>query len=195
MERQEAAKLVRMIRAAWPRQDMGNTDDAITVYWLGLRRFSYPDVEQALVSCIEECTFLPTVSEIVARLPKVRALYAAATPATDLDALIKMLNGPGLYDASTGRYRKPDTWPSPIAKKAVDLFGWQRFQDADPDWLPREWQKVWTQARDELTTAYLRGEIVLDEHGMLVEPEREPSMSLRELRDKAHAIAGSLDDE
>jgi hypothetical protein len=132
---------------------------------------SYPDAEQAFVICGKELTFFPKPNEILERLPSVRALRRISSPDADLKYILRESIGNavslGLYDASSGRIRKPETFPNPIMAEAVRMFGWGRILDADREWLPREWEKVWNQARETVTKQYLAGDLVVDEGGAL----------------------------
>jgi hypothetical protein len=104
--------------------------------------------------------------EILNRLPAVRNLHRMSSPDADLQYILQTVIGGavdlGLYDASTGRIRKPESFPNPIMAEAVRQFGWSRILDADREWLPREWEKVWNQARDLVTRQYLAGDLSLE---------------------------------
>jgi hypothetical protein len=70
MTNAEAAKLLAVMRAAWPRTKIEDPDATVKAYELGLRNVGYQDANTAVVSCIEELTFMPSVAEIRERLPK-----------------------------------------------------------------------------------------------------------------------------
>lgn len=77
MTKSEAAKVVAILRATWPRTEMPDVESTVTGYWLGLRNVDYADAEQAVADCIESCTFLPTVAEIRERIPQRHVLDGA----------------------------------------------------------------------------------------------------------------------
>ena len=171
MNTQEAAKLLALMRTVW--EDRTGIDAGVQAmaYQMAMSNVSYADAEAAFTAAVRELTFFPKPAELLERLPAVRALRHQSSPAADLRYILSDVIGNavalGLYDGPSGRIEKPATWPNPIMAEAVRLFGWSRLIHTDPEWLPKEWEKVWNLARETVTRQYLAGEIMLDAHGML----------------------------
>ena len=53
MTREETAKLLAVMKAAWPRTKIEDPDAMVSAYALGLRNVDYDDAEQAVADCIE----------------------------------------------------------------------------------------------------------------------------------------------
>lgn len=178
MNQQDTAKLLAMMRTIWTDGADADAASQVTAYGMALEDVSYQDALAAFRLCMKELTFFPKPVEILERLPVVQRLRRISSPDADLRYILRDVIGNavalGLFDASSGRIRQPDAWPNPIMAEAVRQFGWGRILDADREWLPREWEKVWKQARDTVTKQYLAGELVLDERGMLPETVAEP---------------------
>lgn len=45
--------------------------------------------------------------------------------------------------------QKPTEWPNPVTKDTVDLIGWGRLYDTDPNYLPKLWADNYAKARQE----------------------------------------------
>lgn len=166
MNHQETAKLIAGMQTVWKDTAADDPELQILMYQAALEDVSYEDARAALKLCLKELTFFPKPVEILNRLPAVRSLHRLSSPDADLQYILQTVIGGavdlGLYDANTGRIRKPASFPNPIMAEAVRLFGWGRILDADREWLPREWEKVWNQARDSVTRQYLAGDLSLD---------------------------------
>lgn len=166
MNHQETAKLLAGMQTVWKDTAADDPDLQVVMYQAALEDVSYEDARAALKICLKELTFFPKPVEILNRLPAVRSLHRLSSPDADLQYILQTIIGSavglGLYDASTGRIRKPETFPNPIMAEAVRLFGWGRILDADREWLPREWEKVWNTARDTVTRQFLAGELALE---------------------------------
>jgi hypothetical protein len=45
--------------------------------------------------------------------------------------------------------QKPKEWPNPVCARTVDLIGWGRLYDTDPNYLPKLWADHYVKARQE----------------------------------------------
>lgn len=45
--------------------------------------------------------------------------------------------------------QKPTEWPNPVTARTVELIGWGRLYDTDPDYLPKLWADQYASARQQ----------------------------------------------
>lgn len=57
--------------------------------------------------------------------------------------------------------KAPSVYPEPVTKEAVRLFGWQELIEADPEYRPAQWRKVYGQARELVSKRVQSGAVEL----------------------------------
>lgn len=112
------------------------------------------------------CRHLRLTEEWFPTVAKIRALwfetvFGPASPSESLDWCLRELFEikaiPGIHPV--GHDPVPTEFPDPITQEAVRLYGWDRIRIADPEWLPKEWAKVYERARLNITERFVSGQI------------------------------------
>jgi hypothetical protein len=127
------------------------TPEKIAVYVQRLSDLDAATLRAAVDRLIDThaSAFLPTIADI-----KMAARDLTVSPnghAADLAWCLDWLR----HDD-----RAPEVWPNPVCQEAMRLLGgWQVFRESNPDFLPREWEKVWNEARQTVTRQFVAGEL------------------------------------
>ena len=135
---------IKRLIAAFPQRPVLAETQAVYVDALG--DMDPAALHQAVDSVIRSDDWFPTIR----RLRTVCEEYAFGqlSAATDRQWLERYINGIGApYDPVSGVVALPKNWPNPVMQEAVRLFGWKRFQDSNPEYLGRDWERVWNEAR------------------------------------------------
>lgn len=122
MTQQEAAALVAVLKAAYPRQPIEL--ETVRVYGQMLADLEYEDVERAAREHMAASPYFPAISELRER---------ATRPAGLLDAdqaWAEVRTAVGRW----GRDREPQ-WPTPQVAVAVTAIGWQHICNTPEDQL------------------------------------------------------------
>ena len=54
------------------------TKPLLNIYWRKLKHLTFEQVQHAIDGCVDDCTYFPTVPEIIQHLPKQERLETAA---------------------------------------------------------------------------------------------------------------------
>lgn len=147
-ERTRITTEVKRLQAAFPQRPI--EPSTIAVYVDVLAGIDPAVLRQAVDLVIRSDDWFPTVKRLLTICEE--HAHAELSAATDRQWLERYINSVGVsYDPVTGMVALPTSWPNPVMQEAVRLFGWQRFQSADPTYLPRDWERTWNDARALVT--------------------------------------------
>lgn len=135
---------VMRLQAAFPQRPVEAS--TIAVYVDALADMD-PDVLRTAVDVvIRSDDWFPTIKRLRTACDDLQLAQLSA--ADDKRWLEKYINGIGApYDPVSGMVSKPKSWPNPVMEEAVRLFGWQRFQESNPEYLARDWEQAWNDAK------------------------------------------------
>lgn len=151
MKESESVRLVTRLLAAFPAAKMrGDGRDTLQVYAAMLQDLELADAERAVVECIAECKFFPTVAEIRERVARARVAYQPAELAwCDVISAVRQF----------GIYRTPE-FDNPCTAIAVSNVGWRAICNSTSPGVERAhfiraYDRALELARAEVTTTAL----------------------------------------
>jgi len=141
---QQIVQQIRRLAAAFPQPPV--TAETTAVYVDALSDMDPEALRLAVDLVIRSDDWFPKIKRL--RTACEEFAYGQLSAADDKRWLERYINGIGApYDPVSGMVSKPKSWPNPVMEEAVRLFGWQRFQESNPEYLARDWEKVWNEAR------------------------------------------------
>lgn len=141
---QQIVQQIRRLAAAFPQPPV--TAETTAVYVDALSDMDPEALRLAVDVVIRSDDWFPKIKRL--RTACEEFAYGQLSAADDKRWLERYINGIGApYDPVSGVVSKPKSWPNPVMEEAVRLFGWQRFQESNPEYLARDWEKVWNEAR------------------------------------------------
>ena len=134
MDNQQALKLIKVLVAAYPRQEM--REDTIKVYVSTLSDLDYKATEKSIMKHIRTSKWFPTIAEI--REDVAEALHEIPS-LEDAMTTLKQASGAGNYALMCS---------NDILKQAVDTVGWQKLTHSEfPDPLYRQVKDAYAKLR------------------------------------------------
>lgn len=115
MTKAEALRLVAMLRAAWPRQEVGQ--DTAEVYAGMLGDLPFEEAKAAVTRLVQTSRFFPTIAEIRERVAETRC---------DLDPPEMAWGEVQNAIRSIGSYHQP-LFANPAIQHAVNAIGWKQI--------------------------------------------------------------------
>lgn len=122
VEREDAAKLIRLVGACWQRFKVTNMDETVTA-WAHLLQVPFRSAVDAVESFVREgATFPPELPEILARAQELALEAAGSVPTVD-EAWREVCDGIRKFDVYWQAEQIP--WSHPAVLEAVQVLGWE----------------------------------------------------------------------
>lgn len=132
------------LQASFPQRAI--EPQTIAVYVDALADMNPDALHQAVELVMRSDDWFPTIKRL--RTACEEFAFGQLSAADDRRWLERFINGIGApYDPVTETVALPKSWPNPVMQEAVRLFGWKRFQDSNPEYLGRDWERTWNEAR------------------------------------------------
>lgn len=141
---QQITVQIRRLVAAFPQPPV--SAETVAVYVDALSDMNPEALRQAVDLVIRSDDWFPKIKRL--RTACEEFAFGQLSAADDRQWLERFINGIGApYDPVSGTVALPKNWPNPVMQEAVRLFGWKRFQDSNPEYLGRDWERTWNEAR------------------------------------------------